>query len=156
MQKGRGRETMPFWLALLLESFRLRRDPDPDAPRSATREHGYRRRGLYSAQLANLYRHFPREQVLVVRTEDLRNRHAATLRTVFRFLGVSPDVRIAARIVFAGQEPRRRHPVARALLALSYLAETRRQRRLAADSAATGGQASPQPTAGRGSGTAPR
>ena len=130
MQKSRGRESKPFWLALLLEPLRLRRDADPGLPRSAAREHGYRARGLYSLQLRNLYRHFPADRILIVHSNDLRNRHDATLRRVFRFLRVPSDVRIQPRIVFAGQQPRRKHRVVRALLRLSYFAETARLRRL--------------------------
>jgi hypothetical protein len=39
--------------------------------------------------LRHLYRHFPREQVLVLRSEDLLRHHAETLDRVFAFLGVA-------------------------------------------------------------------
>ena len=146
MQKGRGRETRPFWLALLLEPFRLCRDANANLPRSEAREHGYRTRGLYSIQLRNLYQHFPRQRVLIVHSADLRNRHDATLRRVFQFLGVAPDVRIPSGIVFAGPQPRRTHRVARALLRLSYVAETARLRRMTAESPAPA-DGQPQPRA---------
>ncbi len=44
--------------------------------------------GLYGRQLTHLYTLFPREQVLVLRYRDLRDRPAATLDEVCLFLGV--------------------------------------------------------------------
>ena len=130
MQKARERETRPLWLALLLEPWRLGRDQDRRRPRSATREHGYRSRGLYSLQLRGLYRHFDRERVLVVRRSDLFDRHDATMERILGFLGVSTTFSIAHDVVFAGEAARRPHRVTRALLRLSYAAEFRRLRRL--------------------------
>lgn len=130
MQKRRGRETRPLWLAVLLEPWRLGRDRDPWRERSPTREHGYRRRGLYSLQLRAIFRHFERDRVLVVRRTDLLNDHDATMHGVLAFLGVSATVGIARAVVFAGEEPRRPHRLARALLKLSYVLEFRRLRRL--------------------------
>ncbi|MCY4011414.1 MAG: sulfotransferase domain-containing protein [Gammaproteobacteria bacterium] len=130
MQKARARETKPLWLALLLERWRLRRDGDPRRMRSATREHGYRSRGLYSLQLQRLYRHFDRARVLVVRRNDLLHDHDATMERVFAFLGVSTEFRVARQVVFAGDEIHRPHRMTRALLRLSYAGEFRRLRRL--------------------------
>ena len=130
MQKARARETKPLWLALLLERWRLGRDGDPRRMRSATREHAYRSRGLYSLQLQRLFRHFDRERVLVVLRNDLLRDHDATMKRVFAFLGVSTEFRVARDVVFAGDEVRRPHRVTRALLRLSYAAEFRRLRRL--------------------------
>ena len=47
---------------------------------SHLRRHSYRQRGLYSRQLRNLYRCFDPERVLILRAEDLRQRHDAVLR----------------------------------------------------------------------------
>ena len=129
MQKARARETKSLWLALLLERWRLGRDGDPRRMRSATREHGYRSRGLYSLQLQRLFRHFDRKRVLVVRRNDLLHDHDATMERVFAFLGVSTELRVARDVVFAGDEVRP-HRVIRALLRLSYAVEFRRLRRL--------------------------
>ena len=127
MERNRERERRPLWLALLGEPFRLRRR-DPARRDAALRRHSYRRRGLYSLQLRNLYRHFNPRRVLVVRAEDLRQRHDEALRRVFAFLGVADDVRIAPEIVYATDRGGRRHRVAARLLHLSYLAERRRWR----------------------------
>ena len=129
MERNRERERRPLWLALLAEPFRLRRR-DPARRDAALRAHSYRRRGLYSLQLRNLYRCFHPRRVLVVRAEDLRRRHDEVLRRVFVFLGVDDGVRIAPEIVYATDRRGRRHRLASGLLRLSYLAEHRRWRAL--------------------------
>ena len=134
MERARGDERLPLWLALLSEPFRLRRCRDARQADSAMRRHSYRRRGLYSLQLRNLYRHFDRGRVLVIRTQDLLQRHDAVLRQVFSFLGVSEDVRIAPGTIYP-DTPRKgggagAHRVASWLLRLSYLAESVRLRAL--------------------------
>ena len=130
MEKGRGGERRPLWEALLLERFRLRRSRDPRRADSAQRLHSYRARGLYSRQLRNLYGVFPRDQVLVVRAEELLRDHDAVLRRVFAFLEVSTEVRIAPAVVFEGEPGRRKHRLVSWLLRLSCTADFVRLRRL--------------------------
>jgi hypothetical protein len=48
--------------------------------------------GRYGEQIAHLYRHFPREQVLLLRYRDLKDAPAATLDRVCAFLGVETGV----------------------------------------------------------------
>ena len=52
----------------------------------------YRGLGMYGRQLADLFEHFPREQVLVLRYRQLVDEPHRTLNKVCRFLGVSEDV----------------------------------------------------------------
>ena len=130
MEKNRGKEHRPLWLALMREPFRLRHCKDARAHGSAMRVCSYRRRGLYSLQLRNLYRVFDQDRILVVRTRDLRANHHAVLRSVFAFLGVSEDVRVEPEIVFEGDRGGRRHRAVSWLLRLSYLAEFVRLRGL--------------------------
>ncbi|MYD96383.1 MAG: glycosyltransferase [Gammaproteobacteria bacterium] len=130
MERARGNERLPLWLALLAEPFRLRRCPDPRGRESAVRRHSYRSRGLYSRQLRNLYVVFPRDRVLVLRTEDLLADHDATLERTFAFLGVRHDVRIPQEIVFAGEPNTRRYRILRALLRVSLVLESVRLRRV--------------------------
>ena len=129
-QKRRGREPRPLPLALLIEPLRLRRCPNPRRMGSRTRVCSYRRRGLYSLQLRNLYRFFDREQVLIVCTRDLARRHDATLRRVFTFLGVTGEVRIPPETVNPADRGGKRHRLVSWLLRLSYLAEFVRMRAL--------------------------
>ncbi len=126
----REREHWPFWLALLLEPFQLRRGRYLGLPR-LRRQFSYRGRGLYSAQLRNLYRHFPRNQVLVVWSENLRERHDATMGRILRFLGVSGDVCIPGKI--SGGKSRKRYRVTRAILRVAYRTEPAKLRRLLGD-----------------------
>jgi hypothetical protein len=48
--------------------------------------------GRYGEQLSHLYRHFPREQVLLLRYRELKDNPAATLDRVCSFLGVETGV----------------------------------------------------------------
>lgn len=130
-QKNRGKERRPLWQALLLEPLRVRRAHHPRAIGSPTRVCTYRRRGLYSRQLRNLFRHFDREQVLILRTRDLERHHDAVLRRVFAFLGVDEAVRIEPERANQADRGGRRHRVVSWLLRLSYLAELARMRALA-------------------------
>ena len=65
------------------------------APEEARIEDGwapfwhYRGLGMYGRQLADLFEHFPREQVLVLRYRQLVDEPHRTLNEVCRFLGVS-------------------------------------------------------------------
>ena len=129
MEKNRGYENLPLWLALRCEPWRLWRCGDPRGHGSAWRRHAYRRRGLYSLQLANLYRHFDARQVLLIRTEDLARNHEAVLQRVFEYLGVRPHRGIERQTVFEGERGGRRHKLVSLLLRLSFLPEFIRMRR---------------------------
>jgi hypothetical protein len=50
----------------------------------------YRRLGMYGRQLADLFEHFPREQVLLLRYRELVDQPEQTLRRVCAFLDVAP------------------------------------------------------------------
>ena len=129
MQRARGRERLPLWLALLAEPIRLLRDRDVRRHDSAAREHSYRHRGLYSRQLRNLYEHFDAHSVLIVHTDDLRQRHDATLQRVFRFLGVAAKAAVPQETINAG-ETAAGGRLSGWLLRLAYAAEFARLRRV--------------------------
>ena len=128
MERGRGNETRPLWLALLAEPWRRWRCRDPRAPESAARRHSYRSRGLYSIQLRKVFAAFPRDQVLVLQSEDLLQHHNEVLEKVFVFLGVSVSVRVPPEVVFAGVDLGGKHALMRWLLRVSYAKESRRLR----------------------------
>ena len=132
MEKNRARERLPLWLALRSEPWRLWRCKDPRRLGSAWRCQSYRRRGLYSVQLRNLYRYFDAGQVLVVRTEDLAQHHEQVLRRVFAFLGAPAHHEMEPRTVFEGDRGGRRHRLVSWLLRLSYQVEFVRLRKLLA------------------------
>ena len=131
MERARGREKASLWLALLAEPWRLRRCASPREWGSPTRVCSYRSRGLYSRQLSNLLRHFPRCQVLILRSQDLLLDQAAALHRTFCFLGVADDVAVPGVIAHSGERHgKRRHRILSSLLRLSYWAERRRARGL--------------------------
>jgi len=107
MERARGTESLPFWLALAMESRRLRAHRDDLARGSALRRHSYRARGNYAGQLTVLHRHFPQEQILLLRTDELERDPSGTVARACAFLGLAPPP--AARAydrVFAGDYPR--------------------------------------------------
>lgn len=50
--------------------------------------------GLYAERLEAWYDHFPPEQFLILLSSDLQQHPRATLRSIFRFLGVDPRAKI--------------------------------------------------------------
>ena len=81
-------------------------------------------RGLYAQHLERLYAIFPREQVLVLRSEWLRDEPAATLARVHAFLGVEPagsmEVPVDAHV---GRYDRPMDPATRAKLKAFFAGE---------------------------------
>lgn len=107
MERARGTEPLPFWLALAMEPWRLRADRDNLARGSAVRRYSYRARGDYAAQLATLRAHFPDTQLLLLRTEDLDRDPGTTVARACAFLGLHEPPRPPAyERVFAGDYPR--------------------------------------------------
>lgn len=81
METERGKETRRFLPALLHEARYF-------AEHGQHPVYSYVQRGFYDAQIARLHALFPLKQCLVLRTEELWNRHAETLERVFHFLGL--------------------------------------------------------------------
>ena len=90
MERERGREHMPLWFAVLMERWRIRGDAEPFARGSRLRRHSYRARGDYARQLDHLLTLFPREQVLLIRSEDLLRDPHAHVSEACAFLGLPP------------------------------------------------------------------
>ncbi len=103
MERARGDERWPLLPALLLERWRLRGHHDDFSAGSPLRHYSYRLRGDYARQLDTLYRHFPRAQVLVLRSDVFRLAPADVLIRVYNHLGLPGPVRLPERTeVFAG------------------------------------------------------
>jgi len=90
---GLGEEPLSFEEAIAREDERL----GPDVERMATdpmyeghahRHYSYVARGRYIEQLRNWTRHFPREQLLVLRSEDLFDDPRRVYAETIRFLGL--------------------------------------------------------------------
>lgn len=106
MERARGGERWPLWPALLLERWRLRGHRDDFARGSVLRRHSYLLRGDYAAQLDVLYAHFPRTQVLLLQSAELRRDPAACVARACIFLGVAaPAAEAEYPPVFSGQYP---------------------------------------------------
>lgn len=88
MERGRGDEHRCLPLALLAERWRLHGHEDDFSAGSPLRHHSYLARGRYVRQLDTLVAAFPREQVLLLRSEDLRATPAHALDRVLGFLGL--------------------------------------------------------------------
>jgi hypothetical protein len=108
-----GLETETFERALALEE---QRERDLAANLRYARPHAYFSRGLYARHLARFFYRFPRQQVLVLRYEDLASHVESVAATFHRFLGVEEMPETALGLgrmndaAGAGKEP-----VARAL-----------------------------------------
>jgi hypothetical protein len=93
MEYARGAEREPFAWCIRRGRQRLFDAAPPvaraPAPWGHHREFSYVERGFYGEQLAQLFALFPREQVLVIRAEDLRAEPAGSLAAVRRFLGLA-------------------------------------------------------------------
>ena len=100
MEYARGVETRPFAWCIREGRQRLF-----DAePWGFHRETSYVERGFYGEQMARLYGLFPQDQVLVLRSDDLRRAPGATLSQVRAFLGLPEAAAPTAREVHVGRE----------------------------------------------------
>jgi hypothetical protein len=100
MEYARGWETEPF--SWCIREGRARVD-SPEAP-GFHRVYSYVERGFYAQQLERLFGLFPREQVLLLGSEELKTAPGATLDRICRFLDVAPP---------PGPVPQRRELVAK-------------------------------------------
>lgn len=85
MEVSKNNEYTPFLEALSLEKKRCE-----ESFSSQHRDFSYIDRGKYLKQLQRIWKHFPKEMVLILKSEDLRENPNKTLRTVTNFLCVSP------------------------------------------------------------------
>jgi hypothetical protein len=83
MERERGMETLSFWDALQTESERCRL-----ALPKQHRVFSYTSRGFYLDQLRRFMSYFPREQLFILKHEDLRARPAEALGELCAFLEV--------------------------------------------------------------------
>jgi hypothetical protein len=97
MEYARGVETLPFAKAIREGRSRL----DGKAPNHPDRRvFTYVERGFYGEQVAHLLSLFPRDQLLVLRADDLRRDPTGTLRATYGFLGMdAPSGLVAPREV---------------------------------------------------------
>jgi len=104
MERQRGVETRSLLRAVLAEPQRLRGSRDDFSHGAAWRWASYVDRGRYARQLDTLFAHFPRTQVLLLRSSDLLREPGAVLARTLAFLGV-PPAPIAVERSFVGGYP---------------------------------------------------
>jgi hypothetical protein len=100
MEYARGVEAMPFAWCIRQGRQRL----FEAEPWGFHREASYVERGFYGEQLTRLYGLFSKDQVLVLRAEDLRADPGPVLARVRSFLGLATGAAPARREVHVGQE----------------------------------------------------
>jgi Sulfotransferase domain len=83
MQRERGYESLDFLDAIKAEERR-----EKEAAPLQSRRFSYVGRGLYGEQLERVFKYFSREQVKVVRAEELRNDFSQAINSIFEFIGV--------------------------------------------------------------------
>ena len=94
MEHSKGRDSASLWDALSDETERCR-----EALPDQHRVYSYIDRGVYSEQLRRIWRYFPPPQVLVMKSEHLRDEADAALAEVCDFLGVAHLRQVNARIL---------------------------------------------------------
>lgn len=125
-----GREPLSFEDALAAEDERLdgeieRMLADPRVFSREWWDHTYASRGLYAEQLERWLACFPREQLLVVTTEELGERPAETYAEIVAFLGAAPHALDAYPRIFEREYPPM-HPETRAALGERFAEPNRR------------------------------
>lgn len=83
MMRDLGRESLSFWDAIQIEPQRQQK-----ALPFQLRDFSYVNRGLYVEQLQRIWRYFPKNQMFVTKTENLKQFPLETLNHICRFLGV--------------------------------------------------------------------
>ena len=91
-----GREYLPIEQAMEVEEKRLGALPQDlhqaDAHEIETYMHAsYKKQGTYADHIEHLFQFYPRDQVLVVKSEDFFQDTASWLKDIMMFLGISPD-----------------------------------------------------------------
>ena len=100
MEVARGAETKPFSWCIRQGRARLL-----DAePWGYHREFSYVERGFYGEQVERLLGLFPRDQILILKSDDLRRDPGPALGQVHTFLGLPPPAHVAHREVHVGQD----------------------------------------------------
>lgn len=130
MECARNREQRALPIALLSEPLRLRRHRDAIHQGSPLATFSYVSRSRYVGQLDQLFRHFPRHQVLLLRTGDLRDSPETTVARTCDFLGIDrPPQGASYPRVFEGHYRPDRHRFTRWLLRLYFRRDLRELRR---------------------------
>lgn len=103
------KETLPFAEAIEREGERLRGErekllADESYQSMSYHWHAYVSHGIYVDRLAEFHKYFPRDQILVIRSEDYFGNPGEVYERALRFLGVDPA--LARGVKLPGTPPR--------------------------------------------------
>ena len=84
MEKARGNENLNFLEALQQEETRSR-----GVLPLQNKIYSYQERGFYNEQLRRIFRFFPKDQVLILKQEDLLNKPKKTLEKIYLHLDIT-------------------------------------------------------------------
>lgn len=127
MEYAKRKESHPFDWCIRDGRSRLA-GGDPSAP-GHHRVFSYVERGFYGLQVDHLYRHVPREQCLLFRSEDLRDDPSETIARICVFLGLPMIDAVAPKTVHPARNltyPSQLRLADRAVLAAAYRSEMER------------------------------
>jgi hypothetical protein len=96
MKVERGLETLSFEEAIEREPERLAVSDDPLDP--AWRHHSYLARGVYVDQIKRWFDNFPRDQFLIIKSEDFYAEPVQILHQTHAFLGVGSHSPVISKI----------------------------------------------------------
>jgi len=102
MERARGAELESFAHCIRAGRARVRGAADGSG---AHRVHSYVERGFYGAQIERILANFPREQVLLTRSDDLRGDPARILRNACDFLQIPDFATVVSRESHVGVKP---------------------------------------------------
>lgn len=94
MERSRNADNLSFWEAINNEKERCRK-----ALPQQHKVYSYIDRGFYLDQLRRFWKYFPKDRVLIVKNEDLKQDPDETLNHVCEFLGVAQFKGVAAKNV---------------------------------------------------------
>lgn len=93
MERARGREILPFSIAIREGRERLRTNP------GSLQVHDYVERGFYSPQVARLLSHFDCKQILFLTSDFLKRSFSLALSRLANFVGAEPFHNIVQRYI---------------------------------------------------------
>jgi hypothetical protein len=96
MERSRNADNLSFWDAIQNEQERCR-----ESLPYQHRIYSYIDRGFYLEQIRRLWLYFPKNRVLILKNEDLRNHPFETLQTIYNYLEIEPFKNIEGKDVYS-------------------------------------------------------
>ena len=124
MELKRGNETLSLTRSFLAEPFRLWKHRNNTKENSSLRLHSYLYRGFYRKQINRFQQLFPKSQILILKNEDLLQKHELTLKKIYHFLGINDNNFIPnPKIIFTHENSISLNPWLKKILILLFKKE---------------------------------